>query len=136
MLKWKAKLLILYHVIGIMIIFQYQEGHAEQIERTYYPNGSIRTESFYENGVLNGIFRRYYDDGTLREEANFIDGKPDGITITYYKNGVVQTVIVYQDGNMTECWLFNMMGGLITNSCHSLTLQWKYGCIPYPVRKN
>lgn len=136
MLNGNARLLIIYHLIGLLIILKNEVNYAEQIERTYYPNGSIRTESCYKNGLLNGVFRRYYDDGSLWEEANFVDGKLEGSKVTYYKNGVVQAVVVYQGGSMTQCWLFNTKGQLITNSCLALTLQWKYGSFPYPLRKN
>lgn len=136
MSRISIRLMTLSLLIVFFTYFQRVEGYTENVERTYYPSGNICTEAYYENGKLNGPFRRYYDDGTLGEEANYTDGKLDGRSIAYYKNGVVQAVIIYQYGDMLQCWLFNMKGGLLTNSCLSLTLKWKYGSWPYPTRRN
>ena len=136
MSRISIRLMTLSLLIVFFTSFLRVEGYIENVERTYYPNGNIRTEAYYKNGKLNGQFRRYYDDGTLWEEANYTDGKLDGRSITYYKNGVVQTIIIYQYGVMLQCWLFNMRGKLLTNSCLSLTSKWKSGSWPYPTRRN
>ncbi|MCX8042552.1 MAG: toxin-antitoxin system YwqK family antitoxin [Desulfobacterota bacterium] len=88
----------------------------EEIKIEYYPDGSIKAELRYENGVLNGISRKYDEEGNLseieyrngvrhgmsrhyfgsttdhiRREVMFEHDKANGPFREYYRNGTLKT---------------------------------------------
>jgi antitoxin component YwqK of YwqJK toxin-antitoxin module len=55
-------------------------------------NADFTIDSYGEVKVstLNGIIKTYYDDGTLKSEFNFSNNQPAGNFKCYYDNGVVR----------------------------------------------
>ena len=64
----------------------------------YYPNGNIKTIMNYSEGKVNGWVRNYYDTGLLESENFVNNGVRDGSTRFYYENGGLKSVIVYKRG--------------------------------------
>ncbi|MGD8779493.1 MAG: TonB family protein [Ignavibacteria bacterium] len=64
----------------------------------YYPNGNIKTIINYSEGKVNGWVRNYYDTGLLESEYFVNKGVRDGSTRYYYENGGLKSVIVYKRG--------------------------------------
>lgn len=54
----------------------------EEIKVEYYPDGSIKAELRYENGVLNGISRKYDEEGNL-SEIEYRNGERHGMSRHY-----------------------------------------------------
>jgi len=73
------------------------QGSAEVVEE-YWPNGQVRWEHTYQDGVRNGISREYGEDGTLLAEENYEHGKKNGISRVYYGDGTLRMETHYQDG--------------------------------------
>lgn len=57
----------------------------KDIERTYYPDGSIKMEAEYKNSTLHGVFRNYYENGDLELEGIHEYGLIQGVSTYYYK---------------------------------------------------
>ena len=68
----------------------------------YYPNGNIMTYKFYSNGILNGTVKEFYDTGLLKEEYSVNDGLIDGIMRQYFPNGSLKIVAVYNNGQRAQ----------------------------------
>lgn len=75
--------------------------------RTYYDNGSVKTEANYKDGVLNGVYKEYKPNGELRLITKYVDGKEDeeakkALNITYYRkyydNGKIHMFGLLKDG--------------------------------------
>ncbi|MEI8365711.1 MAG: 6-hydroxymethylpterin diphosphokinase MptE-like protein [Parachlamydiaceae bacterium] len=64
----------------------------------YYPNGKIKEEVFYRNGVLHGPSRFWDPKGLLLAESWFINGKQVGKSWWYYSSGKIYSLQRYQDG--------------------------------------
>ena len=46
-----------------------------EVKKTFYPNGTIKTEGEYWYDRLHGFYREYYSTGQLWKEWKFEDGK-------------------------------------------------------------
>jgi len=51
-----------------------------KVERDYYPNGKIRFEGYFKNGIPHGFNRIWYENGLIAREYIFKEGVPDGIS--------------------------------------------------------
>ena len=87
----------------------YVNGSKNGIEKEYYENGQIKSETLYVNGSKNGIKKEYYESGKLLSEFTYVDGEmegdvklynPDGKMIysKYYSNGASATYFYTEDG--------------------------------------
>ncbi len=98
---------------------------SDGIHYSYHPNGSVRTEYTYQNGVKEGPFREfdergrvvfsgsitdgavkgkkrvYYTEGALKSEEEYVDGFRWGESRLYFSNGRIQQQSFYnQDGKL------------------------------------
>lgn len=96
---------------------------ATKVERSFYPNGQLRSEVTLVNGLPNGFTRRWYPNGVLAEELSVKGGTFEGISKRWndkgellgtfevrngtglyklwYDSGILQGEISYVNGNFT-----------------------------------
>lgn len=106
----------------IITITQYQKGFVAREERinrtdanglkqgmwkTFYPDGTVKTEVNYSDGKMNGYFKEYSAKGSLLNTTKYINGvmqqnPPElaklDVKTTYYDNGAVKFTATYKDG--------------------------------------
>lgn len=79
--------------------------HGRWVE--FYPNGIIKSEGYYTNGLKNGIFKTFDKEGNLLDIQKYKDGELEtgaeaavilDIRNTYYPDGSVQSTGGYVDG--------------------------------------
>ena len=63
-----------------------------------YENGQKKTESYYDDGLLNGLHIEWSTNGQKVEESNYKNGLLDGLHIKWYNNGQKDEEISYKDG--------------------------------------
>lgn len=80
------------------------DGNAIQ----YYPNAKIKSEKNFSNGIVQGLVKEYYDSGLLKEEYYVKDGIKDGTYKSYYGNGTLKDIINYSSGMQTQKTSFNL----------------------------
>ena len=80
---------------------------------TYYPDGTIRAVSTYENGRLNGIRRNYRADGSLASAETYKNNKLDGFKNTYYLNDASWRTELYSKGKCIEIVEYDQNGRMI-----------------------
>lgn len=75
----------------------YKDGieHGPFITRN--KNGLVSEEGSYYYGELDGEYRIYYKNGQLREKIDLYQGKRDGEYVAYYPNGQIKKQIEYID---------------------------------------
>ena len=56
----------------------------------FHENGTIATEAFYVDGLLNGPYRKYLADGSLEAIKEYSAGVQEGVQEIFYENGPVQ----------------------------------------------
>jgi len=81
-------------------------GPLNGVVREFYPNGNIKEEAVYKNGVLNGYLKKYSESGTLLSKAEYQDGDLNGVYKEFYVTGKIKTEIEYvnnkKDGAQKE----------------------------------
>jgi antitoxin component YwqK of YwqJK toxin-antitoxin module len=89
---------------------EWREGELfDSFEYEYYPNGQVKEEPSYENGVKHGDWVRYFSDGTIRGTSAYKEGLKDGLWIDYWRVEEVawqgKYVADKREGNWKWFWL-------------------------------
>jgi len=63
------------------------------VEKTYFSDGTKRSETPYLNGEIHGVERHWYSDGSIRKETEFSYGKYHGQCLMYDVGGNVLHII-------------------------------------------
>jgi antitoxin component YwqK of YwqJK toxin-antitoxin module len=71
--------------------------------KTYREDGSVLTETTYEQGVRNGPYRDYWSDGRLACEGQYVFGVQEGEWRFYWDDGRVE-VILFKHGKEIIDW--------------------------------
>lgn len=89
-----------------------------EVRRDYYPDGKIKVEGTYRNGIPEGVRREYADDGSISSTFVFRngkvvaegilseDGKRQGDWKEYYPDGRIKSKGKYTDDIRTGEWVF------------------------------
>ena len=74
--------------------------HEDGIQKTYYDNGQVRTETPYKNNKIDGDVITYRNDGSIQSKATYVNGKQAGETIVYYPSGGIEKVYTYKNNKL------------------------------------
>jgi len=79
------------------VIEKYMDGSPKKIidhidqnryyVRELYPNGNLKEEKFFKNGVQDSMQDYYTEEGKKIGELSFKNGLRNGVTHEYYRNG-------------------------------------------------
>jgi antitoxin component YwqK of YwqJK toxin-antitoxin module len=73
-----------------------QVAHGAYVE--YHPNGKLKTQGQFENGLKVGTWTFYDEAGNMRSTAEFKAGGWDGQRVMYFPSGKPRLIEVYRDG--------------------------------------
>ena len=95
---------------GTPKIVKYYQGEGRKKtmvkEAFFYPDGQLRMEGRYNDGVKHGRWISYYDNGNKWSEGYYTNGKNDGKTATWHENGQKYYEGYYKDGKRAGTWKF------------------------------
>ena len=91
-------------------VIAYKDGSPEGVCKTYYINGTLKSEHTYSNGALNGPSKTYFHNGKINMDAFYTDGKPDGSIKQYNKSGKLSADVVYKNGLIISQKYYNKDG--------------------------
>ena len=63
-------------------------GGEPEVNRDYYDNGKLKSETHYKNGKKEGLQTGWFESGSKKAEAHFKNGRLHGTTKAWYKNGL------------------------------------------------
>lgn len=69
---------------------------------TYYENGQMDEELYFENGLPHGVQKKYRENGLLWHEITTVNGKNHGISRMYDENGNIEEEVEFIDGEQVE----------------------------------
>lgn len=69
---------------------------------TYYENGQMDEELYFENGLPHGVQKKYYENGLLWSEIATKNGKQHGISRSYNEDGTIKEEVEFIDGEQVE----------------------------------
>jgi len=93
------------------------------IRHDYYPDGKVRIEATYKNGVAEGVRREYAEDGSIEKAYVFRNGKivaegilsesgtREGEWLEYYPDGKLKAKGNYKQDRRVGEWLFYHSNG-------------------------
>ena len=108
------------------IVGTYRNGAPEEIEfykkndgellliklLELYPDGQIRLEGNYKDGIRHGRWVWYHENGIVNIEGNYIDGLQDGKWMWCYVDGPPMKKGSFSDGECSGDWTFYESTGL------------------------
>ncbi len=74
------------------------EGKRHGIAKNFYSDGTVSHKVVYENGLRHGASKWYYETGELYRETPYVKGKMEGIRKKYYRNGNLKAEIPFRNG--------------------------------------
>ena len=73
------KILYLLLLVGLFSqITMPQENPYRKTNKTFYPDGTLKTEGDYLYDQLDGHYKEYYPNGALWKDWNYENGKEEG----------------------------------------------------------
>ena len=77
-----------------------------------WENGTLASQSFYENGLKQGVDKKWFSNGQLSKLRNLVDGKEHGFQKAWLANGKLYVNYEAKNGR-----IFGMRRA---NSCYRL----------------
>lgn len=104
------------------VIFE-EGGKQKSSEKTFHPDGKVKVEGMYQNGLRNGVWKAYFPNGDLQSVRNYgPDGLEEGMSQVYSnKDGDYYLFYsgYYSKGQKKGTWyVYNKDGDIINTSNH------------------
>ncbi len=116
MKKLLISLMVVFLIWGTVLAQEKLEPPQEGAIQTYYPDGQLKEEVFYQSGKLHGQAKKYFKNGTVHQEAAFEKGELVGIGRVYYPTGIIKNEYQYKDGKVHGIKQYDEAGKLISNT--------------------
>jgi len=79
----------------------WDNGVLQGTKRTFYPDGTVQSQTECRNGVADGLARTFDKHGKLASECTMRGGKRNGVLKDYWpKTGKVRRIIRYEAGKV------------------------------------
>lgn len=95
------------YILFIVFIFTIS---CKKEEKTFYPDGSIKTLAEVYNSKFHGSFKAYYENGKLEIEGNYENGLMNGICNYYTADGFIYTKILFKMDTAKYKWGYYKSG--------------------------
>ncbi len=107
-----VKIKVLLMLLVVFVLSNPLLSSAE-VKKEFYPDGKLKSETYYKNGKLEGIAKIYDENGQLLDEENYKNGEAEGIRRGYYENGKLKLEINYKNGEVINKKDYDESGKLI-----------------------
>jgi len=87
-----------------LIYNQYKDGQKTGLWRSYYSNGILQNEFYYNNGVKEGIGKEWWEDGTLATEGLYANNEANGWMKWYSMKGHLSAIGQMVNGKRNGEW--------------------------------
>ena len=77
-----------------------------KLEKILYPNGELKMEGNSTDGVKEGKWTSWYENGMIWSETYFENGKKDGSTATWFPNGKKRYEGFFKNGVESGKWKY------------------------------
>jgi len=78
-----------------------------------YPNGKIRTQSTFKNGMIEGTASYYYSNGKLEEKVAYVKGEKTGSVMAYDQDGKLTVTGTYKNNLREGKWTYYYPSGIV-----------------------
>lgn len=91
----------------------YQNGLQSGLWKFYHENGLPKVECQYFKGRMNGAYKSYDSDGRIAKEGQMANGIPVGLWKEFYGSGQPKSTGHYQNGNPSGLWTSYFEEGVV-----------------------
>jgi antitoxin component YwqK of YwqJK toxin-antitoxin module len=85
-----------------------------EIKKTYWGNGTIKSEASYSNKKKQGILKIYNNNGILVQSVDYCDDKINGKVKSFFEDGSIESQETYIDGKrQNDLIVYNRYGSII-----------------------
>ena len=88
---------------------EYKNGKKHGPWKLYYPNGRLKSEATFHEGLYTGYYCSYHDSGAKKFEGRYApirgnsrDGRKEGEWLIHNSDGVPEQQIVYNRGRIVK----------------------------------
>ena len=92
---------------------QFVNNKSTGIWKYYYQNGRLRMQGQVGNGKNIGQWDYYYENGSMKMSGKLEQGKKDGYWIYYFKNNTIESEGNYHSGVKTGTWKYYHEAGVL-----------------------
>lgn len=85
------------NILWLIVLLAILSG-CDRSKKSYWDNGSLRSDLNYKDGKLNGLAVWYFENGVKEQEANYINNKLSGVMKRWYASGIPESVSNYNHG--------------------------------------
>lgn len=75
----------------------YVNGLYEGSQKEYYENGSLSLNCFYKNQKIDGLYEEWFENGLKKSECHYQNGIKKGLEVQYFSNGNKKKETSYDD---------------------------------------
>jgi len=79
----------------------------------FYPDGKIKAEAFFKEGVLHGPWSFFGENGQLLAKSWYVNGEKQGYCDYYYRGGQLYSRKGYRDGKAQGCHEYYYPNGFL-----------------------
>ncbi len=88
--------------LAVMLTIQAGCGPSDGAYVDHHPNGKVKVEGTYRNGMKTGKWVYYWSDGAKQTEAHYTKDEPSGTWTYFDKRGKAIGRGTYKDGKMWD----------------------------------
>lgn len=99
------------------------------VKKSYWLNGIIKTEIPYLNGKKQGILKQYNKKGIMIQSVDCCDDKIDGYVKSYYDDGSLESSETYINGERQNDLVVYNKDGFVVYSKNCERLNDDYICL-------
>ena len=88
--------------LAVMLTIQAGCGPSDGAYVDLHPNGKVKVEGTYRNGMKTGKWVYYWSDGAKQTEAHYTKDEPSGTWTYFDKRGKAIGRGTYKDGKMWD----------------------------------
>jgi len=74
----------------------YQNGILEKERKLYFENGQVQAKENYENNQFKGLYQAFYENGQLELEGYYTNGEMNNDWKRYYETGELMEVVTFK----------------------------------------
>lgn len=78
----------------------------------YFPDGTLNSIFYYQNGVLDGEQLNFDEFGRLAVKEKWVKGLREDTAFSYHPSGQIRSIGFYEDGVYAKSWTYYYESGL------------------------
>ncbi|MDP2654324.1 MAG: hypothetical protein Q8Q08_09860 [Candidatus Omnitrophota bacterium] len=100
-------------LFGVMMQLIFVSLSWAEVKKFYFPDGKLKAEVNYENGVPNGLGKIYFESGVVSTETIYVNGENNQSKRIYYTNGKLFQEVKFVNGYLAGDWKMYHPNGVL-----------------------